>query len=167
MQTPMGAAMSAAMTNCGPLGWTADAQGYRYSAVDPLSGRPWPAIPAVVLELARATAARAGYPDFEPDACLINRYAAGARMGLHRDADEPDEQAPIVSVSLGLPARLQWGGLRRRDPTRTWTLEHGDVLVFGGPARRAFHGIRPIAPGEHPATGALRFNLTLRRAAPP
>lgn len=161
MTTPGGRSMSVAMSNCGARGWVTDAKGYRYTADDPLTGRPWPAMPDIIHNLAVAAAGEAGFA-FAPDACLINRYEAGARMGLHSDADEPDDAAPIVSISLGLPATFLFGGLIRTGPTRKIALEHGDVVVWGGPVRRAYHGITPLKPGLHPLTGAARFNLTLR-----
>lgn len=164
MVTPGGHAMSVAMTNAGPLGWVSDRRGYRYDPVDPVSGRPWPALPPAFLELARRGAHEAGYPDFVPDACLVNRYEPGAKMSLHQDRDERDFEQPIVSVSLGLPAIFQWGGLTRRDRAERIPLRHGDVLVWGGSDRLRFHGILPIKPGEHPRLGACRINLTFRRA---
>jgi alkylated DNA repair protein (DNA oxidative demethylase) len=164
MVTPGGRPLSVAMTNCGDLGWISDRRGYRYVAADPATGTRWPAMPSAFTRLAAAAAAAAGFPQFVPDACLINRYGPGARLSLHRDEDERDFAWPIVSVSLGLPADFLWGGLRRSDRTRRLRLAHGDVVVWGGPARLAFHGVRPIADGYHPATGACRLNLTLRRA---
>ena len=164
MLTPGGQRMSVAMTSCGALGWITDRRGYRYVAADPESGRPWPAMPAAFLQLAGAAAEAAGYRAFEPDACLINRYEPGTRLSLHRDEDERDLAAPVVSVSLGLPATFLFGGLRRTDPARRVALQHGDVVVWGGPSRLHFHGVRPLADGEHPATGRCRINLTLRRA---
>ena len=163
MTTPGGRAMSAAMTNCGELGWVTDAKGYRYVAEDPQSGAPWPAMPAVIRDLAAAAAAEAGFA-FAPDACLINRYLAGACMGLHSDADEPDDGAPIVSVSLGLPATFLFGGATRTAPTDKIALQHGDVVVWGGALRRAYHGIAPLKAGDHPVLGAQRLNLTIRKA---
>ncbi len=164
--TPGGQTMSVAMTNCGPLGWVSDRRGYRYSAVDPLSDRPWPAMPAGFLALAASAAAEAGFDGFAPHACLINRYEAGARMGLHQDRDERGEQgdfsAPIVSVSLGLPAVFLFGGLQRKGTITRWPLLHGDVVVWGGPSRLAFHGVAPLKDGEHADLGARRINLTFR-----
>jgi DNA oxidative demethylase len=164
MVTPGGSTMSVAMTNCRVAGWVTDRRGYRYDAIDPGSGRPWPAMPAAFDDLARAAAAAAGFGGFAPDACLVNRYEPGARLSLHQDRDERDFGAPIVSVSLGLPATFLFGGLRRSDPQRRVGLRHGDVAVWGGPARLAFHGVLPLAEGEHPATGRRRLNLTFRRA---
>lgn len=162
--TPGGLRMSVAMTNCGALGWVSNRSGYRYSATDPDNGQPWPAMPACFAELAHQAAAAAGYPAFVPDACLINRYAPGARMSLHQDRDERDLAHPIVSVSLGLPAVFLWGGAARADKARRMALLHGDVVVWGGPARLRFHGVQPLAEGTHPLTGACRINLTFRRA---
>ena len=160
--TPAGV-MSVAMTNCGELGWTSDARGYRYSAVDPQSGARWPAMPATFLRLARTAASTAGFDGFEPQACLVNRYVTGAKMGMHQDRDEARLTEPIVSVSLGLPAIFRWGGLTRAAPASGHLLTHGDVVVWGGPSRRVFHGILPLKAGTHAATGPLRFNLTFRR----
>ncbi|MCX8144916.1 MAG: DNA oxidative demethylase AlkB [Azovibrio sp.] len=167
MQTPGGHTLSVAMSNCGSLGWITDRQGYRYSPVDPQTGRPWPAIPASWRAAASAAAQAAGFADFLPDACLINRYAPGARMGLHQDKDEANLDAPIVSFSFGLAARFLLGGLTRRDKVERIWLTHGDVLVWGGPARLRLHGIQAVTPGQHPLTGAYRINLTLRQAGRP
>lgn len=164
MPTPGGQRMSVALTNCGALGWVSDRRGYRYTALDPDSGRPWPAMPAPLLVLAHAAAAAAGFDGFAPDACLINRYATGARMGLHQDRDERDLTQPIVSVSLGVPAVFLWGGTRRADCAERVPLRHGDVLVWGGVDRLRFHGVAPIRDGADALTGAERFNLTFRRA---
>jgi alkylated DNA repair protein (DNA oxidative demethylase) len=162
--TPGGYRMSVAMTNAGALGWVSDETGYRYDAVDPLSGRRWPAMPGCFLALARSAAEQAGYRGFEPEACLINRYEPGARLSLHQDRDERDFSAPIVSVSLGLPAVFLFGGLRRQERPQRVRLAHGDVVVWGGASRLAYHGVAPLAEGEHPATGRCRVNLTFRRA---
>jgi DNA oxidative demethylase len=164
MVTPGGHAMSVAMTNCGAAGWVTDRSGYRYDANDPLTGKPWPAMPPSFGQLARQAAAQAGFPAFSPDACLINRYAPGARMSLHQDRDETDFGAPIVSVSLGLSAIFLFGGLKRSDKPRRYRLEHGDIVVWGGPARLNFHGVAPLADGEHPLLGRQRINLTFRKA---
>jgi alkylated DNA repair protein (DNA oxidative demethylase) len=163
MLTPGGRRMSVAMTNCGEVGWVSDPSGYRYSPSDPLSGERWPAMPASFRALAGAAAARAGFMDYEPDACLINRYEPGARLSLHQDRDERDHEAPIVSVSLGLPAVFLFGGLHRADPTRRLPLSHGDVVVWGGPSRLRYHGVLPLEDGEHPDFGRARINLTFRR----
>ena len=164
MVTPGGLTMSVAMTNCGPLGWVSDRQGYRYQGTDPRSGHAWPPLPPAFLALAESAAARAGFPGFVPDACLINRYVPGTRLSLHQDRDEHDFGAPIVSVSLGLPAVFLFGGLRRADRPHRLALSHGDVVVWGGPSRLAYHGVAPLAAGEHPALGAQRLNLTFRKA---
>jgi alkylated DNA repair protein (DNA oxidative demethylase) len=164
METPGGFRMSVAMTNCGALGWVSSASGYRYAERDPDSGAPWPAIPAVMLDLARSAAAAAGYSLFTPDACLINRYVPGARLTLHQDKDERDFEEPIVSVSLGAPAVFLFGGLKRKDRPLRLTLEHGDVVVWGGPSRLRYHGVAPLKETQHPFAGAARINLTLRRA---
>jgi alkylated DNA repair protein (DNA oxidative demethylase) len=165
MVTPGGHQMSVAMTNCGTAGWVTDRTGYRYDSHDPQTGRPWPAMPGVFADLAAQAAARAGFEGFTPDACLINRYEPGARLSLHQDKDERDLSAPIVSVSLGLPAVFLLGGLRRADPKCRVPLSHGDVVVWGGPARLRYHGVLPIGPGHHLLTGGHRINLTFRRAA--
>jgi alkylated DNA repair protein (DNA oxidative demethylase) len=164
MVTPGGFRMSVAMSNCGALGWVSDPRGYRYSALDPQSGRPWPAMPAAFLDLARRAAATASFPDFAPDACLINRYAPGAKLSLHQDKDEADHRAPIVSVSLGLPAVFLFGGMKRGDPAMRIALAHGDVVVWGGPSRLRYHAVQSIKEGTHAATGASRINLTFRQA---
>lgn len=162
--TPGGFTMSVAMTNCGELGWATNERGYVYAPNDPTTGRPWPPMPAVFQALCHEAAVAADYPDFRPDACLINRYAVGAKLSLHQDKDEPDLRAPIVSVSLGLPAVFQFGGLRRNDPLKRIMLEHGDVVVWGRESRLYYHGIQPLKPGVHPLTGEYRFNLTFRQA---
>lgn len=164
MVTPGGFTMSVAMTNCGKAGWVTDRSGYRYSATDPLSGRPWPALPRRFRELAVRAAAVAGFGDFAPDACLMNRYVPGARLSLHQDRNERDQTQPIVSVSLGISAVFRIGGLTRAASLQDVLLDDGDVVVFGGPARLAFHGVKKLAPADHPVLGATRINLTLRRA---
>lgn len=164
MVTPGGFTMSAAMTNCGALGWTSDARGYRYADLDPSTGLRWPALPAVFLDVAARAAAQAGYAGFVPDACLVNRYAPGAKMSLHQDKNELDLDAPIVSVSLGLPVVFLFGGDTRRDTPRRIPLSHGDVVVWGGPSRLRYHGVAALKPGHHPLTGQHRINLTLRKA---
>jgi DNA oxidative demethylase len=164
MLTQGGHQMSVAMTNCGGLGWVTDRSGYRYDTNDPEAGIPWPAMPPSFCQLAVQAAAQAGFHEFAPDACLINRYAPGARMSLHQDKDEDDFGAPIVSVSLGLPAIFLFGGLKRSDKPRRFRLEHGDIAVWGGPARLNFHGVAPLAHGEHPLIGRQRINLTFRKA---
>ncbi|OQS42978.1 DNA oxidative demethylase AlkB [Chromobacterium haemolyticum] len=164
MQTPGGRAMSVATSSCGACGWVSDARGYRYAERDPGSGQPWPAMPALLRALAEEAAAEAGFPGFEPDACLINCYAPGAKMSLHQDKDERDFGAPIVSVSLGLPAIFLFGGLSRAERPGRVELAHGDVLVWGGPDRMRFHGVLPVADGMHPLLGRRRINLTFRKA---
>jgi alkylated DNA repair protein (DNA oxidative demethylase) len=164
MTTPNGFEMSVAMTNCGTLGWTTDRRGYRYTRQDPLSGRDWPALPEVFLQLARSAAAAAGFDAFTPDACLINRYTPGARLSLHQDKDERDYAAPIVSVSLGIPATFLFGGHSRTDKTRRIPLVDGDVVVWGGPDRLRYHGVLPLKEADHPRLGAQRINLTFRQA---
>ena len=164
MITPGGYRMSVAMTNCGDFGWITDRRGYRYDALDPDSGKPWPKMPAVFLDLSERAAAAAGYPGFVPDACLINRYEPGSRLSLHQDRNEEDFGAPIVSVSLGLPATFLFGGDQRSDRPKRVPIRHGDVAVWGGPSRLAFHGIAPLREGEHETMGRQRINLTLRRA---
>jgi alkylated DNA repair protein (DNA oxidative demethylase) len=164
MVTPGGYTMSVAMTNCGAAGWVTDRTGYRYDRIDPETGKPWPPMPAGFLELATAAAADAGYPQFRPDACLINRYEPGARLSLHQDRNERDFAHPIVSVSLGLPATFQFGGLKRIDPVRKFALRHGDVAVWGGPSRLYYHGVATLKDGHHETFGAMRINLTFRGA---
>jgi alkylated DNA repair protein (DNA oxidative demethylase) len=165
MVTPGGFRMSVAMTNCGALGWVTDPTGYRYDAVDPESGRNWPRMPESFLRLAQGAAAQAGFDGFVPDACLINRYEPGARLTLHQDRNERDFGAPIVSVSLGIPAVFVFGGAKRADRATRVPLAHGDVVVWGGPARLRYHGVLPLKAGHHPSLGAQRINLTFRKAA--
>jgi alkylated DNA repair protein (DNA oxidative demethylase) len=162
--TPGGFTMSVAMSNCGALGWVSDRTGYRYDPIDPDSGRAWPSMPAAFAALAAQAAAEAGFDGFVPDACLVNRYLPGTRLSLHQDRDERDLGQPIVSVSLGLPAVFQFGGSTRSDRPRRVPLAHGDVVVWGGPARLNFHGVLPLKEGEHPMLGASRINLTVRKA---
>src|SRR5262245_1728839 len=161
--TPGGFTMSVAMTNCGRVGWVSDRTGYRYDPMDPQSGVHWPEMPAAFLDIARRAAADAGFADYDPDACLINRYTLGAKLSLHQDRDEKDAWAPIVSVSLGLPGVFLWGGKRRSDPVRRLHLESGDIVVWGGPARFTYHGVAPLRDGQHPLTGNTRINLTFRK----
>lgn len=164
METPGGHTMSVALSNCGQFGWSTDARGYRYVSDDPLTGRPWPALPDVLHTLAREAAAAAGFDDFSPDACLLNRYVPGAKMSLHQDRDERDYGAPIVSVSLGLAAMFQLGGLQRSDRPLRVPLLHGDVMVWGGVDRLRFHGVLPLKEGVHPMMGPQRINFALRKA---
>jgi DNA oxidative demethylase len=162
MVVPSGHTMSVAMTNSGDLGWITDRTGYRYTTVDPTTGKPWPPMPTPLLQLAQRAAAVARFSGFAPNACLINRYAPGTQLSLHQDKNEQDYSHPIVSVSLGLPATFLLGTLRRSDTPRRIRIQHGDVLVWGGPARLIYHGVAPIAAGTHPLTGSLRINLTFR-----
>jgi alkylated DNA repair protein (DNA oxidative demethylase) len=164
LETPSGFRMSVAMTNCGTVGWVSDRRGYRYTTHDPLSAQPWPPMPSVFSALAERAARAAGFEDFHPDACLINRYVPGARLTLHQDKDENDFRAPIVSVSLGLPAVFLFGGNARKDKQRRIPLQHGDVVVWGGPARLFHHGVLPLKDGHHSMLGRQRVNLTFRRA---
>ncbi|MEO8523312.1 MAG: DNA oxidative demethylase AlkB [Caldimonas sp.] len=167
MTTVRGWRMSVAMTNCGQAGWLSDHTGYRYDATDPETGRRWPEMPEVLADLAMRAAGAAGFDSFVPDACLVNRYEPGARLSLHQDRNERDFGAPIVSVSLGVPASFLWGGATRADRPRRVRLDHGDIVVWGGPARLNFHGVDTLREGHHALTGNARFNLTLRRALLP
>ncbi len=164
MLTPGGRVMSVRNTNAGALGWVSDRRGYRYVASDPRTGRQWPPMPASWLDLACLSAMQAGFGAFVPDACLVNVYAPGTRLSLHQDRDEHDFSAPIVSVSLGLPATFLLGGSTRGAPVRRVPLLHGDVLVWGGPARMAYHGVAALPEGTHPLLGRSRVNLTFRKA---
>jgi alkylated DNA repair protein (DNA oxidative demethylase) len=164
MITPGGWAMSVAMTSCGAFGWVTNPSGYRYDAVDPTTEQSWPPMPALFSALAARAASASGFPGFSPDACLINRYQPGAHLSLHQDRDEQDLTAPVVSVSLGLPANFLWGGQKRAVRPIRIPLWHGDVVVWGGVDRLTFHGVSRLADGEHPLTGALRYNLTFRKA---
>jgi alkylated DNA repair protein (DNA oxidative demethylase) len=164
MTTPGGYTMSVAMTTCGDVGWVTDRKGYRYSPVDPTTDRPWPPMPDAFRTLAAEAATEAGYPGFDPDSCLINRYEPGTRLSLHQDQDEEDMRQPIVSVSLGLPATFLFGGPKRGDPTTKYPLSHGDIAVWGGPSRLFFHGVASLKDGRHPLLGRKRINLTFRRA---
>lgn len=164
MMTPGGFTMSVALTNCGQLGWVTDRRGYRYSRLNPENGRPWPVMPAAMADLAHEAAAAAGFPGFQPDACLINRYLPETRMSLHQDKNERDFSAPIVSVSLGMSAVFLFGGLARSDKTLKVPLFHGDIAVWGGKDRLRFHGIQPLKEQPHPLLGAQRLNLTFRQA---
>ncbi|MBE5252335.1 DNA oxidative demethylase AlkB [Mixta mediterraneensis] len=161
--TPGGHRMSVAMTNCGDFGWSTDSRGYKYSEQDDQNNRKWPPMPHLFRSLAQEAAREAGFPLFNPDACLLNRYEPGAKLTLHQDKDEKDLRQPIVSVSLGLPAVFQFGGFERGDSAQRILLEHGDVVVWGGSSRLRYHGILPLKPGVHPLIGAFRYNLTFRR----
>jgi len=162
--TPGGRRMGVETTNCGSLGWVSDKAGYRYQATDPDSGRPWPAMPRPLFDLAVASAAAAGFPETRPDSCLINRYAVGVRLTAHQDLNEQSSDWPIVSISMGLPATFVLHGATRGGAGPKIALTDGDVLVFGGPARNAFHSVQPIADGVDPVLGPCRVNLTLRVA---
>ena len=160
--TPGGRPMSVAMTNLGALGWMSDRNGYRYQTSHPVTGAPWPAIPASLLDIWR----RFGGRKDAPDACLVNLYREGARMSLHQDRDERDFSAPVVSVSLGDTALFRLGGVERRDPTRSVRLASGDICVLSGRSRLAFHGVDRIVSGSSQLIpGGGRLNLTLRLAA--
>jgi alkylated DNA repair protein (DNA oxidative demethylase) len=164
MITPGGLRMSVEMTSCGALGWVSDRAGYRYSGEDPAQARPWPPMPASFRGLAEGAAACAGFGGFVPDSCLVNRYRPGTRLTLHQDRNERDFAAPIVSVSLGLPAVFLFGGATRGERPARVALVHGDVVVWGGPARLRYHGVLPLKDGHHPSVGAHRINLTFRKA---
>jgi alkylated DNA repair protein (DNA oxidative demethylase) len=164
LMSARGYPMSVAMSNCGTTGWVTDEKGYRYDAIDPKTAMSWPQMPSSFRALGTAAAFEAGFESFEPDACLLSRYAPGARLSLRQDKDERDLESPIVSISLGLQAVFLFGGLRRSDPPRRVPLAHGDVVVWGGPARLRFHGVLPLKDGCHPLLGACRVNLSLRRA---
>lgn len=163
MSTPQGGRMIP-MTNCGDWGWISDASGYRYSATDPATGKSWPKMPAYFIEKAQAALIAAGFPSVVSTSCLINAYAPGQHLGVHQDKDEADHTQPIVSFSLGLPARFALGGFTRNEPHQEILLNHGDVFVFGGASRMRFHGVLPIKDGHHPQIGKRRFNLTFRVA---
>lgn len=164
LRTPNGHRMSVAMTCCGDVGWVSDPSGYRYSPIDPDNNQTWLPIPEILMSLAKAAAKEAGFSDFLPDSCLINQYQVGTRLSLHQDKDEKNFNAPIVSISLGIPATFLFGGVHRSDPIQKFFLAHGDVVVWGGPARLRYHGVAPIKEAAHPVVGAQRINLTFRRA---
>lgn len=164
MVTPGGFTMSVALSSCGTFGWTTDRSGYRYTRHDPQTGQPWPKMPEVFLQMAQAAAQAAGFSEFAPDSCLINRYIPGAKMSLHQDKDEHSYAAPIVSVSLGLPAMFLFGGFARSDKSQRIPLLHGDIVVWGGVDRLRYHGVLPIKDGHHPRLGEQRINFTFRSA---
>lgn len=164
MVTPGGFTMSVALSSCGTWGWNTDRSGYRYSREDPQTGLPWPPMPEVFFQLAQAAAFAAGFTDFVPDSCLINHYVPGAKMSLHQDKDEKSYAAPIVSVSLGLPAMFLFGGFARSDKSQRVPLLHGDIVVWGGVDRLRYHGVLPIKDGQHPRLGEQRINFTFRTA---
>lgn len=163
LQTPGGHTMSIQTTRCGSMGWVSEPGGYRYAPRNPGTRQPWPAMPECLLRFAVRAATEAGYPDFVPDSCLVNQYLPGNKLGLHQDRDERDLRAPVVSLSLGLPATFLFGGLERSGKTQRYRLAHGDVVVWGGPSRLAFHGVLPVANGDHPLLGRRRINLTFRK----
>ncbi len=165
MKTPSGLSMSAELTSCGKYGWISDQQGYRYSKSDPLNNNAWPKLPELFFKFGREAAKKAGFSDFKPDVCMINRYAPASKMSLHQDRNERDfsEKAPIVSLSLGVPANFYFGGLERSDPTIKIPLIHGDVVVWGGKSRLCFHGVGVIKDDYHPMLGNFRINLTFRK----
>jgi alkylated DNA repair protein (DNA oxidative demethylase) len=164
LTTPGGYIMSVAMSNCGSYGWISDIRGYRYDAIDPLTQKQWPPIPMSFLRIALAAAEKAGFPNFRPDACLINKYCPSAKLSLHQDKDETNFNAPVVSISLGVPAVFLFGGLQRKNKTQRFLLEHGDVVVWGGVSRLSYHGIMPLKDGYHPLVGNYRLNLTFRQS---
>jgi DNA oxidative demethylase len=163
LQTPGGYTMSIQTTRCGSMGWVSEPGGYRYAASNPGTQQPWPAMPPCLLDFAVRAATEAGYPDFVPDSCMINQYLPGTKLGLHQDRDERDLRAPVVSLSLGLPAIFLFGGLQRAGKTQRYRLAHGDVVVWGGPSRLAFHGVLPVAEGDHALLGRRRVNVTFRK----
>ncbi|MDZ7938484.1 MAG: DNA oxidative demethylase AlkB [Rhodoferax sp.] len=163
LQTPGGYTMSIQTTRCGSMGWVSEPGGYRYAASNPGTRQPWPAMPPCLMDFAVRAAAEAGYPDFVPDSCMVNQYLPGTKLGLHQDRDERDLRAPVVSLSLGLPATFLFGGLERTGATQRYRLAHGDVVVWGGPARLAFHGVLPVAEGDHVLLGRRRVNVTFRK----
>jgi alkylated DNA repair protein (DNA oxidative demethylase) len=164
MITPGGYTMSVALSSCGQFGWTTDRSGYQYTRLNPHTGQPWPPMPNVFMELAQSAAQAAGFADFIPDACLINRYIPGAKLALHQDKDERGYEWPVVSVSLGIPAMFLFGGHARSDATQKVPLFHGDVVVWGGEDRLRYHGVMPIRQAEHPQLGEQRINFTFRKA---
>ncbi|MDE1194490.1 MAG: DNA oxidative demethylase AlkB [Pseudomonas sp.] len=164
MITPGGYTMSVALSSCGQFGWTTDRSGYQYTRLDPHTGQPWPPMPDVFMELAQSAAQAAGFADFLPDACLINRYIPGAKLALHQDKDERGYEWPVVSVSLGIAAMFLFGGHARSDATQKVPLFHGDVVVWGGEDRLRYHGVMPIKQAEHPQLGEQRINFTFRKA---
>lgn len=164
METSRGFKMSVHTSNCGEAGWISDRRGYRYVKQDPLNGKPWPDLPIAFKSVAQDAAIEAGFSAYEPDVCLINRYRPGNQMGAHQDKDEQDFTQPIVSVSLGIDARFFVIGPEKRGSSTAVDLTDGDVLVFGGPARKFFHGVRKLRESIHPALGAVRWNLTFRKA---
>jgi alkylated DNA repair protein (DNA oxidative demethylase) len=165
MVTRQGFEIHVETTGCGPLSWVSDRSGYRYDHIDPATGKPWPPMPQSFFDMARAAAAAAGYVDFTPDSCLINRYNPDTTSSLHRDG-ERDTSQPVVTISVGVSVSFLWGGNERTDKAKPHLLTHGDVMVFGGPSRLYFHGVKQLKGGEtHPLTGERRYSITLRKAA--
>lgn len=165
ISTPGGKPMSIKITNCGDFGWYSDKNGYRYSQLDPLTGKPWCKIPDLLKYFAQTAADMSGYSNFEPDCCLMNRYEVGSKLSLHQDIDEQDFSQPIVSFSFGLPADFIFGGLSRSDKVKKYTLENGDVFVFGGQDRLRFHGVDKLKSGNSSyKVGNIRINLTFRKS---
>ncbi len=164
MLTPGGRKMSVSITNCGQVGWVSDVQGYRYAKYDPYSKLSWPDLPQCLINLSIKAAEMAGFNGFNPDSCIINKYAVASKMSLHQDKDEHDFQQPIVSISLGIAAVFEMGGFTRGDSTLRIPLFHGDVVVWGGEDRLRFHGVLPIKADSHPITKQTRINFTVRQA---
>lgn len=164
MTTPGGRQMRVAMSNTGNYGWVSDTSGYRYDATDPATGKSWPPMPPAFMSLAKQASEKAGYRGFDPDVCLINRYKVGTQLGAHIDQDESDKRWPIVSVSIGIPATFQLFGSERGGKAQNIPLHDGDVVVLGGDARLFYHGVKAIRADTDPRLGAVRFNLTFRRA---
>jgi DNA oxidative demethylase len=165
MVTRQGFEIHVETTGCGPLSWLSDRSGYRYDHIDPTTGKPWPPMPQSFFDMARSAAAAAGYADFTPDSCLINRYNPDTTSAMHRDGEQ-DTSQPVVTISVGVSVSFMWGGNERTDKTKPHLLTHGDVMVFGGPSRLYFHGVKQLKGGEtHPLTGVRRYSITLRKAS--
>jgi len=159
--TPTGLPMGVMVSDCG----TPEAFRRRWDPANPAVRQMWPPMPRALLDFSLRCAVRAGFPLFRPDTCHVNRYQAGTKLGLHQDRHECDMSQPIVSVSFGLECVFLLGGLERTDSPKRILLEHGDVIVWGGPSRMRFHGVQPLKPGHHPLTGPYRYNLTFRKVA--
>ncbi|THJ30850.1 DNA oxidative demethylase AlkB [Lampropedia aestuarii] len=164
MATPGGKPLSVRTTSCGTHGWSSDPTGYSYVRHHPLTDQAWPEIPAAWSALATEAAQEAGFAQFAPDTCLINQYGLDSKMALHQDRSEQDLRQPVVSISLGMSALFLWGGMQRSDKPAHVLLHHGDMVVWGGVDRLRFHGIKHLTGAPHPQLGAMRYNLTLRRA---
>lgn len=163
--TKSGGVYSAEITNCGTVGWWSDSKGYRYTEKDPRSGRAWPKMPKLFVDTLESALHGTSAEGFEPDACLINHYVKGAKMGLHQDKDEADFSHPIVTISLGAAADFLIGGVKRSDPSQSIMVESGDIMIMGGESRMRFHGIRKIYPGSSPLPDLDgRISLTFRKA---